>query len=192
MMDRDTGTVPEELEQLTLWTSRFRTTAGMLVAIGLLCFAMFVVLLCLPETRNAWVFAIPAAVFGGLGIRLWARRRRTLRIIRVDGSTKLVVDGEAALTFPLKASGTQFTMRLRGVPMHYVSLRLVDGSGRAVALVEVRSALQGPVAGWYDDAEPAATKEASTKEAYEATGGNKLTALRSRVAKLNQGLGAGG
>jgi hypothetical protein len=173
-----------ELETLTVWSARFRTTAGILVAMGILCFALFAVIFFHPELRNSWIFLVPAVAFGGIGARLWARRRRTLRIVRDGDGTRLVIDGEAELSFPLEQSGTQYTVRLRGVPMHHVLLALRDRAGRSVALFELRSAIQGPHASWYDDVEPG-----GAGPLYEAVGGNSLSALRDRIAELESDAG---
>jgi hypothetical protein len=83
------------------------------------------------------------------------------------------------LEFPLRVSGSQVTVHLRGVPMYHVYLKLRDEQGRAVLLQEIRGAIHGPQRDWLDDMDP------TPATSFDVNAKGDAVRIRSRVEEIN-------
>ena len=151
----------EVLETFPVGIKKGAGLVGFLFAMAIVCgvaYAVTVFAGAPPGIENiTWIFPVGMVVFAAPAIWINRGRRRELRVVRVRDVLKLVVPGAVELTFPLTLSGRTVVLRLNGVPMHYVYLKLIDRTGRALLLEEVRGALYGPVPDWFTamDATPA-------------------------------------
>lgn len=180
---------PEVLETWDVSTSKGGEAMGclgamvilFLVALGVSVFAGT------PRELEGWVWTFPvgAALFAIPTVWLWKTRKRKMHVVRDGEALKLVVDGEVDITFPLTASGSQMTERIRGVPMYHVFLKLVGREGRGVVLHEVRGAIHGEQRDWFD-----VVDKTAPAVAFDVSGKGQAALIRYRVETLNRGLDA--
>jgi hypothetical protein len=176
---------PEILASFTVSTLKGGETVGCLGAVVIIFLVTFVVSLVAgapPEIEPwIWTFPVAAGVFALPTAWIWYGRRRRLEIVRAGDVVRLLVAGGPTLTFPLTVSGNQSAFHVRGVPMHHVYLKLVDGAGHAVLVREIRGAIHGSEDDWL------VTIDSNTPAAgYEVGRLGDAARIRKQVESLNR------
>jgi hypothetical protein len=131
---------------------------------------------------GSWMpaFLVLAGVFAVPTLWLWNAGRRKMLIVRSGTTTRLIVEGELEITFPLVASGSQWTQRGEGAaPLHRVYLKLIGADGTGVLLEETRGLLDGPQPDWFTTIDP------TVCIAYDLAGPGWAKAILNRVERLN-------
>lgn len=177
---------PEEevLETFDISTTKGGNLLGFLGAMSLaflVALGVSVFIGAPPEIEPwIWTFPVGAALFAVPATWLWRKRKRTLKVVRVGDKKKLVVSGMVELTFPLSVSGTQIVMRMNGVPIYHVYLKLLDAQKQGLFFQEVRGAIHGEVPNWLDgiDRSAAATS-------FDVSRKNDIVRIRSLVEEIN-------
>jgi hypothetical protein len=185
MAYRDAARSPVEVvESFGVSTKKGAALTGILLAVALIFGVLFGVTVAAgapPEIEKiAWTFPVGMLLFAVPTVWLWQTRKRTLQIVRVGDKVQLVVPGFSELTFPLALSGNTAVMRMNGIPIHHVYLKLVDGEGRGLLIEEVRGAIHGGLPEWFD-----AIDRTTRADAYEVRRIGDAARLRSRVEELN-------
>jgi len=185
------GVADQEQSLLTLdvYTSKGGTTVGILLAISIIFLVMLGVSVFAgapPEIEPyVWTFGVGAGVFAVPGVIVWMKRKRKLHVVRDRRSTRLVVPNETELTFPLTASGSQYTEHMRGVPIYHVYLKLIDVEGRGILFKETRGAIHGPVRDWF-----ATVDQTVRATSYDVSSAGDAARIRDFVADTNRDLKA--
>jgi hypothetical protein len=122
MVYRDAAATEETLETYDIATAKGGEAAGALLGVALIFVVAIAVSLIAgapPELEPwLWTFPVGAFLFGAPAIWLWQKRKRKLHVVRNGARVRLVVPQAVELVFPLTVSGRQFSMSMRGVPVH--------------------------------------------------------------------------
>jgi hypothetical protein len=175
----------EALLTLDVYTSKGGTTVGLLMAMSIVFLVMLGVSVFAgapPEIEPyIWTFGVGAVAFAIPSVIVWIKRKRVMRVVRDRRGVRLVVPGETELTFPLTATGSQYTEHMRGVPIYHVFLKLVDGDGRGIVFKETRGAIHGPQRQWFEKVD-----QTARATSYDVSSAGDAARIRDFVADTNR------
>lgn len=176
----------DTLHEVRVWTTSGGGSVALLFALAIIGGVALLVTLVAGAPRELEgtepLMALSVPLFAIPAYLLHRKRRRAARIVEQGETRSLVVDdADVRLTFPLVLRGSQFTLRMNGIPIREVRLQCIDASGAAVIFKETRGAAHGEHRGWLTNG----IDEARGGSTFEIAGVTALGELRSAIEKQN-------
>jgi hypothetical protein len=170
------------VETIDLWLPEHEVTTGLCAIFGGLLFIPFFSGLMALGGLEAWLFVFPGlgAFLIAIALRLRARRRRPMRIVREGHAVKLIVEGGPELTLPIEQTGMQITVAVRNAENWRLFLRLSAARGGVLLLEEGRGTLHGEQKDWLGG-----VTDPSPRADYKVKA-NTLARIRSTIDQLNE------